>query len=202
MSAPDGGRASGNRTGAGREPRYDWSAIRSRFLATRATLPEFSKSEGIPIGRLKKRSAAEKWMDLRAKQDAAVEAGIARQIIKHRIREETEIDGDVHEGATDAIRIAREMLGQCDEPAKLKAVVEALEKAHRLARTSARLTPEPTPKAGGDETDSGELVIRRTDPNGDEVEVSVGGATNDRRPDRLPADADAVAVPSGPDEPR
>lgn len=197
MSGPETGRDGRKQPGSAREAGRDWTAVRARFVAANITTREFAAAEGIPYSTIAKRAAADGWDAAREAAREKVASGVVRKAVANRIRSESELDGEAHTAAGEAMAKAREMLGECASPQELKAAVEAMEKAYRLARMSGRFTPEPTPGAGGDETEDGEIVIRRRHRLADDTEVEVtlgGGEAHGGRPDRQGADADAVEV--------
>jgi hypothetical protein len=174
--------------------RYDWHALRAEWVAGSDTLADFARVKGLPVVSVRRRAAAEGWTAQREASKAKVAAGVVEGAVRHRIRTESQIDGQAHRAASRFARHVGRMLAgverlTLDDAAKVKAAVEALEKAHRLARVTAHLPAEPRPD-GGDATRV-EVVIRGVDEHGELYEVAGDGA----RPVGLPADGDAGEVP-------
>lgn len=196
MSDPAKGRT-GRQRATSDQPatRHDWQALKARFVAGDLSLRAFAAAEDMDETTVAKRASRDGWTAAREASRSKVAAGVVKAHEKRRIRDESELDGEAHEAAGKMMAKACEMLDVCETPQELKATVEAMKEAYRLARITARFTADPTPAVAEDEF-GGDMWIRRRAADGTEVEASVGGAqTHHYRPVGPDADADAVGVP-------
>lgn len=181
---------------------HDWPALRARFVAGSESLDAFAAREGIDPGTVRRQAAREGWKAQRKAAGAKVAAGTVAAVVRQRIRSEAYIDGQAHRAALKVARIGRKLLDGIDDPTKLKAAVEAIERAHRLARITAHLPEVPVSAAASDGPE-GEVTIRRRRPDGSETEVTLAADAAPRgRLAGSPPDPDSVCVPVGHDEPR
>lgn len=180
------------------QTRHDWAALRSEFVSgPDEALDAFAMRHGIRADMLRQKAGREKWIAQREafREDVAAKALAARA--KNRVASESEIDGRAHGAALKIIDSALAMLDGCDEPVKLKALADTIDKSWRLSRVTARLSevPVPAPVAPQEVT----LILRRKTPAGDVVEF-VGGKPNASGDGvgrvGAQADGDAVGVPS------
>lgn len=194
MSDPAKGRDGRKRAGSRKAAPRDWAGVKARFVAADMTTREFAAAEGIPYSTIAKRAAADGWDAARAKAREKAAAGVVDKAVRHRIRSESEIDGQAHRAASRFARhVGRMLTGverlTLDDAQKVKAAVEALEKAHRLARVTAHLPAEPTATIAEQRV---EVIVRGVDEFGEAYEER---PDSDGGPERLQADGDAGGVP-------
>jgi hypothetical protein len=180
----------------------DWLALRAKFAAGVLTTRDFAKAEGIPYPTIARQAAANGWDDARKAFRTKAAAKVESKALKHRIATEEVIDGTAHRAALRFARAARNALQAAekvtlDDAPKLKALVETLEKAHRLARVTAHLPAEPVPAAAAPKAMT--VIIRGLDEHGETVDEHAGShGEAGGGPAELPADAVAGEVPAQP----
>lgn len=189
-----------HRSGTGAAPRSKTDIVEAkrRYVTGNESLLQIAAATGWSLDALKKRSASEGWDAERTAWRAKTHERATAAAIERRVRSEAEIDGDAHEGALAVVRKALELLDAQDDPAKIKAVVEALEKAHRLARITARLPAEPVSVAQQEIS----VLVRYRDEDGmvreeradgrDAAEAPRGGSDGpqaDAQPSEIPRSA-------------
>jgi hypothetical protein len=189
----------GSKSEARTEAARDWDAIRRRYVTGAESTREVAAATGVSYSTVAKRSASEHWDAERNAWRAKAHERATAAAIERRVRSEAEIDGDAHEGALAVVRKALDLLDAQDDPAKIKAVVEALEKAHRLARITARLPAEPVTSVAQQEVS---VLVRYRDEDGmvreeradgrDAAEAPRGGSDGsqaDAQPSEVPRSA-------------
>lgn len=185
----------------------DWTTARDRYVTGNEGHRAIAAALGVSSTSLSAAAKREDWAAareaFRARASKAVEtAGVKARVARYPIQAEADIDGQAHDVAKRLGRLARGLLKalvkdgkpllSIDDAPKLKALVEAIEKAHRLARMTAHLTPEPAPQ--GESDGDGVIRIKRRNERGEVVEVEIGD--RDRTgPDRQAADEDPVGLP-------
>ena len=200
MSGADKGRERSQRGGNAKPARrqHDWIALRTEWAAGDLSLRAFAAAHDMDPTLIAKRASRDGWVAAREALRGKVAAGAERKVVAHRIRAESEIDGQAHRAAgrfarTVGALLKRATTGEArvslDDAPKLKALVETLEKAHRLARVTAHLAPEPVAQV----VQSRQVVIvRGVDADGLEYVERLSDA--DSGPAGLPADEDTGGV--------